>query len=96
MKAREIIPHWPRGRSTSSRRRWLELEPFTHDYVYHRDQQAMVTRYIEALHRGGILSAEFHASCRIWADHDFKEVYYGHECSKCGVFFALGCAPWDS
>ena len=33
--------------------------------------------------------------CPTWADHDFKEVYYGHECTKCGLFFAFGCAPWD-
>ncbi len=34
-------------------------------------------------------------ACREWKDHEFKEVYYGHECTKCGLFFAFGCAPWD-
>lgn len=31
-----------------------------------------------------------------WDDHDFEEVYYGWKCSLCGLFFADGCAPWDS
>lgn len=28
-------------------------------------------------------------------NHDYKEEYYGHRCTKCGLFFAHGCAPWD-
>ena len=28
--------------------------------------------------------------------HDWREEYYGHRCSKCGLFFAFGCAPWDA
>ena len=28
--------------------------------------------------------------------HEWKEVYYGHECAKCKQFYAFGCAPWDS
>ena len=35
------------------------------------------------------------AGCKNWDDHDFKEVYYGYECMKCGLFFAFGCAPWE-
>lgn len=63
MKAREIIAGWPRGRSTSSRRRWLELPVLDDieyraerwaDIAYHRDQQIMVTRYFEKLYRRGI------------------------------------------
>src|SRR5690242_852784 len=27
--------------------------------------------------------------------HDWKEEYYGVRCSKCGLFYAHGCAPWD-
>ena len=27
--------------------------------------------------------------------HEWKEVYYGHECVKCEQFYAFGCAPWD-
>lgn len=33
--------------------------------------------------------------CPTWNDHQFVEVYYGHECSRCKLFFAFGCAPWD-
>ncbi len=25
---------------------------------------------------------------------DWKEVYYGYECRKCGCFVAFGCEPW--
>jgi len=38
----------------------------------------------------------------VWAlwclDHrcKFDEVYYGHQCNVCGLFFAHGCAPWDA
>ena len=35
------------------------------------------------------------AGCKNWDDHDFREVYYGHQCIKCELFFAFGCAPWD-
>ena len=35
------------------------------------------------------------SGCPNWNDHDFKEVYYGHECKKCGLFFAFGHGPWD-
>jgi hypothetical protein len=34
-------------------------------------------------------------TCKDWDDHDFEEVYYGHQCKKCGQFYAFGCAPWD-
>jgi len=27
--------------------------------------------------------------------HEFKEVYYGHKCPKCGTFYPHGGAPWD-
>jgi hypothetical protein len=33
--------------------------------------------------------------CSDWTDHDFVEIYYGHECQNCGLFYAFGCAPWD-
>lgn len=33
--------------------------------------------------------------CPDWSAHQFEEVYYGHQCSECGLFFAFGCAPWD-
>jgi hypothetical protein len=26
--------------------------------------------------------------------HDWKDVYYGIECSKCGTFYPNGCEPW--
>lgn len=28
--------------------------------------------------------------------HDWVEVYYGNQCSKCGMFFPHGGAPWDN
>lgn len=28
-------------------------------------------------------------------DHDWKESYYGHDCTKCGMFCPHGGAPWD-
>lgn len=28
-------------------------------------------------------------------DHEWAEEYYGHRCSKCDLFYAHGCAPWD-
>jgi len=28
-------------------------------------------------------------------EHEFKEEYYGWLCTKCKLFFAFGCAPWD-
>lgn len=33
--------------------------------------------------------------CLDWDDHKFTEVYYGHQCEKCGLFYAFGCAPWE-
>lgn len=33
--------------------------------------------------------------CLNFDDHDFAENYYGHKCSKCGLFYAFGCAPWE-
>lgn len=33
--------------------------------------------------------------CANWDDHTFVEVYYGHRCSKCDLFYAFRCAPWD-
>lgn len=33
--------------------------------------------------------------CQDWDDHAFEETYYGHKCSKCGLFYAHGCAPWE-
>lgn len=27
--------------------------------------------------------------------HVWVEEYYGNRCSRCGLFFAYGCAPWD-
>lgn len=33
--------------------------------------------------------------CPDWDAHDFSEVYYGHQCKKCGLFYAFGCAPWE-
>lgn len=27
--------------------------------------------------------------------HDWVDVYYGSECSKCGLFYPDGCAPWE-
>jgi hypothetical protein len=27
--------------------------------------------------------------------HDFEEVYYGWQCTRCGMFYAFGCAPWE-
>jgi hypothetical protein len=35
------------------------------------------------------------APCPNWGDHTFKEVYYGHQCTKCDLFFPFGLAPWD-
>ncbi len=26
--------------------------------------------------------------------HDWKEVYYGYECQRCGQFVAFGCEYW--
>lgn len=26
--------------------------------------------------------------------HDWREIYYGYECRKCGAFVAHGCEPW--
>lgn len=26
--------------------------------------------------------------------HEWREVYYGYECTKCGQFVAFGCEPW--
>lgn len=28
-------------------------------------------------------------------NHQWIEVYYGHECSTCGLFYAFGSAPWE-
>lgn len=54
MKARDIIPGWPRGRSTSAPEKWHWIEwPWRIDEDdilnrnYHAQQQAMVTAYIE-------------------------------------------------
>lgn len=32
-------------------------------------------------------------TCDMFA-HEWKEVYYGYECIKCGQFVAYGCEPW--
>lgn len=29
------------------------------------------------------------------SQHDFKEVYYGSECVRCGLLYPHGTAPWD-
>ena len=26
--------------------------------------------------------------------HDWREVYYGWQCRRCGQFVAFGCEPW--
>lgn len=31
-----------------------------------------------------------------WPNHDWEKQYYGTKCKICGLFFADGCAPWDS
>lgn len=33
--------------------------------------------------------------CKNWEDHQWTEIYYGHECERCGLFYPFGCAPWD-
>jgi hypothetical protein len=35
------------------------------------------------------------AICPNWDDHEFNEGYYGYECTRCGLFYAFGCAPWE-
>lgn len=34
-------------------------------------------------------------SCKDWADHKFKETYYGWECEHCNLFYPYGGAPWE-
>lgn len=33
------------------------------------------------------------SSCELF-QCDWKEVYYGYECRKCGTFVPFGCEPW--
>lgn len=28
-------------------------------------------------------------------DHQWKQIYYGVKCIKCGLFYVDGCAPWE-
>jgi len=28
------------------------------------------------------------------SQHDWRDVYYGIECTKCGTFYPDGCEPW--
>lgn len=28
-------------------------------------------------------------------EHKWKREYYGNRCTKCGLFYPDGCAPWD-
>lgn len=30
-----------------------------------------------------------------FTDHEFAEEYYGYRCTRCGLFYPFGCAPWD-
>ena len=34
------------------------------------------------------------SDCEEWR-HDWRDVYYGWECNRCGLFFPHGGAPWD-
>jgi hypothetical protein len=27
--------------------------------------------------------------------HDFREIYYGWQCSQCDLFYAFGTSPWE-
>jgi hypothetical protein len=27
-------------------------------------------------------------------EHDWREIYYGYECTACGLFIPFGCEPW--
>lgn len=27
--------------------------------------------------------------------HDWRDDYYGYQCSRCPMFHAYGCAPWE-
>jgi len=35
------------------------------------------------------------AECQTDNEHNWTEEYYGYRCSRCNLFYAYGCAPWD-
>lgn len=56
LKARDIIPGWPKGRTTVSGDRWLNYPPWWRNWSeeefqnirYHQQQAAMARKFLEA------------------------------------------------